>query len=245
MKNFIATAALAAILTGSSWADATWPTEDKEINLNNRRVSTSYKDGTTWAHRADVADALGLDKEGDEMVDLQAACKDRNVHFSTRSNGTIDAVVQRTSAGAPVSPGMSQPRSYSGSGYHGSHSGSSSSSTRSKTGGHTKNYTPYKDQRDEYFNTHKVNGRIFNLSTGEYVTGQENKVYVDGYTTKNGTTVNPVTRSYPSGSSGRSTNYNYSNSRSSSSSRPNPNSTSGRPSMSNMKQGTGYPGQTP
>lgn len=240
MKNLIATAVFAAIMASSGWAEFTWPSEDKEINLNNRRVSTSYKDGTTWAHRADVADALGLDKEGDEMVDLQAACKDRNLTFNTRANGTIDCVIQKASAGAAVSPGMSQPRSYSGSGYHGSHS---SSSTRSKTGGHTKNYTPYKDQRDEYFNTHKVNGRIFNLSTGEYVTGQENKVYVDGYTTKNGTTVNPVTRSYPAGSSGRSTNYNYSNSRSSS--RPNPNSTSGRPSMSNMKQGTGYPGQTP
>lgn len=246
MKTLTITLAFAAILAGRSWADFAWPSEDAEINLNNRRVSTFYKDGTTWAHRGDVAGALGLDKEGEEMVDLQAACKDRSVTFTTRANGTIDAVVQKAGAGAPVSAGVSQPRSYSGSGYHGSYSCSGNSRTRTRTGGHTKNNTPYSDQRDEYFNTHKVNGRIFNLSTGEYVAGQENKVYVKGYTTKNGTVVNPVTRSYPSGSSGRSTNYNYRNSSSSSSrSRTSPNSTSGWLPLSEMNQGTGYPGQTP
>lgn len=244
MKNLTITLALAAGLLGTIWAEPTWPTEDAEINLNNRRISTFYKDGTTWAHRSDVAGALGLEKEGEEMVDLQAACQQHNVNFSTRANGTVDVVVHKASAGAPVSSEVSpRPRSYSGSGYHGSYSGSSSSSSRSKNGGHTKNYTPYSSQSDEYFNTHKANGRVFNLSTGQYVTGQENRVYVDGYTTKSGTVVNPVTRSYPSGSS-RSTGSSY-NYRSNSSSRPSPNSTSGRPPLSEMKQGTGYPGQAP
>lgn len=75
-------------------------------------------------------------------------------------------------------------------------SGDCSSSTRR----HSPNYTEFSSQRNEYFNTHKL-GRVFDLQSGQYVTGQENRVYVDAYQRKDGGYVNRHTRSYPSTSS--------------------------------------------
>ena len=170
------------------------PTADCTIQLINRAVNTFYKDGTTWAHRGEVADALGLEREGEELVDLQQIFREKNVTVRQRSSGIIDAVAPQASArsGAQLEEAIrDQPRGYSGGYYP-----STNLKRKSAQGGHTKNYTPFKNQTEEYFGTHKA-GRVFNLQSGKYVTGQENRVFVDGYTNKNGTTVNPVTRSYP------------------------------------------------
>ena len=57
------------------------------------------------------------------------------------------------------------------------------------------NRTNFKTQNDEYFHTHN-DGRVYDLSNGEYKTGQENKVYVDGHTRADGTRVRGNKRSY-------------------------------------------------
>ena len=133
---------------------------------------------------------LRLPKDGEPDVDLRQLFEEKGVVLKTKPDGTIEANFVR-----PI-------REVHESGSGGYYSASPSSTTESSKslGGHTKNYTPYKDQREEFMSTSKINGRVFNYNTGQYVTGQENKVYVNGYTTKNGTVVNPVTRSYPTSS---------------------------------------------
>lgn len=102
----------------------------------------------------------------------------------------------------PVQRQPTQPNIY----YRPSSNTSETSTRKSRT---ESNRTNFKTQTEEYLNTHQP-GRIYDLGNGEYKSGQENKVYVDGHTRSDGTEVHGHKRSYPGGKRKSSKNRNNS-----------------------------------
>jgi hypothetical protein len=93
-----------------------WPADAPQVNLNNRRISVSWRDGRPIAQRDEVFNFLKIPREGEPDVDLIGELEKLKTKIMQKADGTIDVTVIREVVGGaePIAPtrGSSQARRF-------------------------------------------------------------------------------------------------------------------------------------